>query len=84
MKVFRFVQKVFFVGLTILSNFTHASSPSCILMKNQECKARLQIVNLNSNNIILYLTLLVSKQINVMATVIILMIYMQKCVFLIL
>ena len=84
MKVFRFVQKVFFVGLTILSNFTHACSSSCILMKNQECKARLQIVNLNSNNIILYLTLLVSKQINVMATVIILMIYMQKCVFLIL
>ena len=55
MKIFRFVKKVFFIGLTILSDFTNANSPlNCISMKNQECKARPQIVNVNSNNPIFY------------------------------
>ena len=34
MKIFRFVKKVFFVGLTILSAFTNANSLSCISMSN--------------------------------------------------
>ena len=39
MKIFRFVKKVFFIGLTILSYFANANSPlTCISMKNQECK----------------------------------------------
>ena len=38
---------MFFVGLTILSNFTNANSLSCISMNNEECKTRLQIVNVN-------------------------------------
>ena len=50
MKVFGFVKKVFFIGLTILSNFTNASSLSCISMNNQACKARPEIINVNSNN----------------------------------
>ena len=55
MKIFRFVQKVFFIGLTILSNFTNAnSSLNCISMKNQECKRRPQAVNVNNNNPIFY------------------------------
>ena len=54
MKIFRFVKKVFFVGLTILSNFTNASSLSSISMNNQPCKARPEIVNVNSNNPIFY------------------------------
>ena len=55
MKIFRFVKKFFFIGLTILSNFTNTSSSlSCISMKNQECKARLQVVNVNSNNPVFY------------------------------
>ena len=41
MKVFRFVKKVFFIGLTILSSFTNAIPLNCISMKNQECKTRL-------------------------------------------
>ena len=45
MKIFRFVKKVFFVGLTILSSFTNANSLSCISMNNQECKTRPQVVN---------------------------------------
>ena len=39
---------MFFIGLTILSNFTNASSPlSCISMKNQECKTTPQVINVN-------------------------------------
>ena len=61
MKIFRFVKKVFFIGLTILSNFVTENSPlsatplNCISMKNQECKIRPQVININS------ITLLVSK-----------------------
>ena len=67
--MFEFVKKVYFVGLTFLSNFTNAISLSCISMKNQECK------------VILVLAL---KQVNVAVVVIILMIHMQKYVFLML
>ena len=52
MKIFRFVKKVFFLRLTILSNFTNALD--CISMKNQECKIRPEIININSNNPIFY------------------------------
>ena len=54
MKIFKFVKKVFFIGLTILSDSTNADSLSCISMNNQECKARPQVVNVNSNNPIFY------------------------------
>ena len=54
MKIFRFVKKVFFVGLTILSNLTHATSLSCISMNNQPCKGRPEVVNVNNNNPIFY------------------------------
>ena len=54
MKIFGFVKKVFFIGLTILSSFTNAIPLSCISMKNQECKTRPQVVNVNSNNPIFY------------------------------
>ena len=54
MKIFRFVRKAFFIGLTILSNFTNASSLNaiplnCILMNNQEFKTRPQLVNVNGD-----------------------------------
>ena len=54
MKVFRFVKRVFFIGLTILSNFTNVNSLSCMSMNNQEFTARPEIVNVNSNNAIFY------------------------------
>ena len=54
MKIFGFVKKVLFTGLTILSNLTSAIPLSCISMKNQECKTRPQVVNVNSNNPIFY------------------------------
>ena len=52
MKIFRFVKKVFFLGLTILSNFTNGLD--CISTKNQECKIRPEIISINSNNPIFY------------------------------
>ena len=60
MKIFRFVKKVFFLRLTILSNFTKITTSlnaiplNCISMKNQECKTRPQVINVNSNNPIFY------------------------------
>ena len=52
MKIFSFVKKVFVLGLTILSNITNALD--CILMKNQKCKVRPEIISINSNNPIFY------------------------------
>ena len=52
--MFQFIKKAFFLRLTILSNFTNVNSLSCISMNNQECKARPQVVNVNSNNPIFY------------------------------
>ena len=49
MKIFRFVKKVFFAGLTILSSFASVNSLSFISMNNQECKTRLQVVNVNGD-----------------------------------
>ena len=54
MKIFGFVKKVFFIGLTILSGFANANSLnafplSCISMNNQQCKTRPQVVNVNGD-----------------------------------
>ena len=49
MKIFRFVKKVFFEGLIILSSLTNGNSLSCISMNNQECKTRPQVVNVNGD-----------------------------------
>ena len=52
MKIFSFVKKVFFLGLTILSNITGALE--CVLFNNQECKVRPKIFDISSNNPIFY------------------------------
>ena len=80
MKIFRLVKKVFFLGLTILSNFTNALN--CISMKNQECKTRSEVININSNNSIFYRFSIKINKCSVI--VIILIIHMQKFVFLML
>ena len=51
MKIFRLIKKVFFLGLTILSNFTNALD--CISMKNSKCKVRSEIISINGNNPVL-------------------------------
>ena len=47
--MFKFVKKLFFVGLTILSDFTDVKSLSCISMNNQEGKTRPQVVHVNGD-----------------------------------
>ena len=47
--MFGFIKKCFFVGLTILWSFTSVNSLSCISINNQECKKRLQVVNVNGD-----------------------------------
>ena len=52
--MFVFIKKVLFVGLTILSSFTSVNSLSCFSMYNQGCKARPEIIDVNSNNPVFY------------------------------
>ena len=52
MKIFSFAKKVFILGLTVLSNIKNALD--CVSIKNRECKVRQEIIDINSNNPILY------------------------------
>ena len=52
MRIFSFVKKVFFLGLTVISNITGALER--IWIKNQECKVRPKIVDVSRNNSIFY------------------------------
>ena len=50
---------MFFIGLTILSNFTDANSLnaillSCISMNNQECKTRPQVINVDGDETVFF------------------------------
>ena len=78
MRIFGFIKKVFFVGLTILSDFTKANPLSCISMNNQECKTRPQVINVNGDEPVFFPFSI--KKVNVVAVVIILTIRMQKFV----
>ena len=50
--MFKFIKKAFFLRLKILSDFTNANSLlNCISMKNQVCKVRPEIININSNEL---------------------------------
>ena len=51
-------------------------------MNNQECKTRLQVINVNGDEPVFFY--LVLKQVNVVVVIIILTIHMQTFVFLIL
>ena len=57
--MFRFIKKCFFIGSLFLPSFKNSNSLStnklsCISLNNQPCKARPEIVNVNSNNPIFY------------------------------
>ena len=52
MKIFGFVKKVYFL---INTNSLNAIPLTCISMKNQKCKTRPQVLNVNSNSPIFYL-----------------------------
>ena len=79
--MFKFVKQTFILAMMFFScNLPGVNSLSCISMKNQECKTRPQVINVNSNNPIF--TLLVLKQVNVVVIVITLTIRIPKFVFL--
>ena len=52
--MFGFVKRYFFIGSLFLSNLVSTTSLSCISMNNQACKARPEIINVNSNNPVFY------------------------------
>ena len=49
-----FIKKIFYVGSLFISNLVMTTFLNCILMKNEECKVRPEIINTNSNNPIFY------------------------------
>ena len=53
MEMFIFVQKVFVLGLTVLSNSITVAL-TFVSMNNQKCKVRPKIVDINSNNPMFY------------------------------
>ena len=52
--MFVFIKKILCIGSLFLSSLVSATPLSCISIKNQECKVRPQIVDINSNNPIFY------------------------------
>ena len=52
--MFVFIKKVFYIGSLFLSSLVSTTSLNCISMKNQECKVRPEIINVNSNEPVFY------------------------------
>ena len=43
------LRNCFFIGLSVLSDFTNVNSLNCISMNNQDCKARPQVINVKGH-----------------------------------
>ena len=52
--MFVFIKKIFYIGSLFLSSLVSTTSLNCISMKNQECKVRPEIINVNSNEPVFY------------------------------
>ena len=52
--MFVFIMKIFYIGSLFLSSLVGTSSLNCISMKNQVCKVRPEINNVNSNEPVFY------------------------------
>ena len=52
--MFVFNKKIFYIGSLFLSSLISKTSLNCISMKNQECKVRPEIINVNSNEPVFY------------------------------
>ena len=72
------LKKFFYIGSLFLSSLVSATSLSCISVNNQKCKVWTEIINVNSNEPVVYLFSL--KQVNVVAVVISTNPYAQICV----
>ena len=53
-----FIKKIFYVGSLFISGLVMTTSLNCISIKNEECKVRPEIININSNNPIFILLVL--------------------------
>ena len=53
-KIFRLIKQIFVSALMYFGNLSSVNSLEYISMKNQECKSRTEIVNINSNDPIFY------------------------------
>ena len=52
--MFVYIKKIFYIGSLFLSILVSTTSLNCISMKNQECKVRPEIINVNSNEPVFY------------------------------
>ena len=52
--MFVLIKKIFYIGSLFLSSLVSTTSLNCISMKNQECKVRPEIINVNSNEPVFY------------------------------
>ena len=53
--MFGFIKNVFFTGMTFFKfNPSNENSLECISIKNQECKLREEVINVNTNNPVFY------------------------------
>ena len=53
-KMFKFIKQIIISALMYFGNLSNVNSLECVSMKNQECKVRPEIVDINSNNPIFY------------------------------
>ena len=52
--MFKFIKQIFVSALMFFGSLSNVNSLECVSMKNQECKVRPEIVDINSNNPIFY------------------------------
>ena len=52
--MFRFIKQIFISALMYFGNLSSVNPLECISMKNQECKVRPEIIDINSNGPIFY------------------------------
>ena len=52
--MFRFIKQIFISAMMFFNSLQSVNSLECVSMKNPECKARPEIVDINSNNPIFY------------------------------
>ena len=52
--MFVFIKNIFYIRSLFLSSLVSTASLNCISMKNQECKVRPEIINVNSNEPVFY------------------------------
>ena len=52
--MFRFLRQIFILALMYFGNLSCVNPLKCVSMKNQECKVRPEIIDINSNDPIFY------------------------------